>query len=256
MSIYLAVFVVVTYFIWIKCFHNRHRRTLQKSLKTVLEVPSLSEIKGDGIRALIITAHPDDECMFFAPTILQLVELDAIVHLLCLSEGNYYNQGAQRKQELFNSCAVLGIQHSRITIVDHKNLPDDPKAEWRVSLVSSIIVKHMRAHTFNMVLTFDGRGVSGHANHIAIYKTVRLCFAVPGDRWPPQEVHLLPRASPQLFAAIMSLLFFRRTGLQNAMLCHRTQLLWFRYLYIAFSRYMFTNTFQIIPQGPKNLKIY
>lgn len=40
------------------------------------------------------------------------------------------------------------------------------------------------------------------------------------------------------------------------MLCHRSQLLWFRYLYITFSRYMFTNTFQIVPQGPKNLKIY
>jgi len=29
---------------------------------------------------------------------------------------------------------------------------------------------------FLQVLTFDGRGVSGHANHIAIYKTLRyLC---------------------------------------------------------------------------------
>ncbi|XP_068186967.1 N-acetylglucosaminyl-phosphatidylinositol de-N-acetylase isoform X2 [Antennarius striatus] len=270
MSIYLAVFVVVTYFIWIKCFHNRHRRTLQKSLKTVLEVPSLSEIKGDGIRALIITAHPDDECMFFAPTILQLVELDAIVHLLCLSEGNYYNQGAQRKQELFNSCAVLGIQHSRITIVDHKNLPDDPKAEWRVSLVSSIIVKHMRAHTFNMVLTFDGRGVSGHANHIAIYKTVSY-LASTGQ--VPNGCVLLSLVTVGLLRKYTSFLelplscllpsclccFSGAQGYRqatNAMLCHRTQLLWFRYLYIAFSRYMFTNTFQIIPQGPKNLKIY
>lgn len=32
-----------------------------------------------------------------------------------------------------------------------RNLPDDPKAEWKVSLVSSVIVKHMRAHSFNMV---------------------------------------------------------------------------------------------------------
>lgn len=34
--------------------------------------------------------------------------------------GNYYNQGAQRKQELRDSCAVLGIPASQITIVQHK----------------------------------------------------------------------------------------------------------------------------------------
>ncbi|KAI4813590.1 hypothetical protein KUCAC02_002828 [Chaenocephalus aceratus] len=43
---------------------------------------------------------------------------------------------------------------------------------------------------------------------------------------------------------------------KDAMYCHRTQLLWFRYLYVTMSRYMFINTFQMIPQGPKNLKIY
>ncbi|CAF98507.1 unnamed protein product, partial [Tetraodon nigroviridis] len=107
--------------------------------------------KGAGIRALVVTAHPDDECMFFAPAIIQLVSLNVDVHLLCLSQGNYYNQGALRKQELISSCAVLGIPASRITVVDHKNLPDDPRAEWKISLVSSVVVEHIRAHMFNLV---------------------------------------------------------------------------------------------------------
>ncbi|CAL9685857.1 unnamed protein product [Knipowitschia caucasica] len=72
------------------------------------------------VRALFITAHPDDECMFFAPTIIQLVHLNAKVYLLCLSKGNYYNQGYLRKEELLNSCAVLGIQESKVSIIDHK----------------------------------------------------------------------------------------------------------------------------------------
>ena len=39
---------------------------------------------------LLVTAHPDDECMFFAPTILMLQQLiDAEIHLLCLSSGKY-----------------------------------------------------------------------------------------------------------------------------------------------------------------------
>ncbi|XP_068600288.1 N-acetylglucosaminyl-phosphatidylinositol de-N-acetylase [Brachionichthys hirsutus] len=270
MTIFLAVFVVATYFVWIKCIRHRHRRTFLTSLKTVLKLPSICEIKGADIRALIVTAHPDDECMFFAPTIIRLVDLNASVHLLCLSEGNYYNRGAQRKQELFNSCSVLGIPHSRINIVDHKHLPDDPDAEWRLSLVSPVIVKHMRAHSINMVLTFDGRGVSGHANHIAIYKAVSHLAStgqVPNDcvLLSLVTVGLLRKYASFLELPLSCLLpsclrcFSDSRGYwqaKNAMLCHRTQLVWFRYVYVAFSRYMFTNTFQVVPQGPKNLKIY
>ena len=41
-------------------------------------------------RVLFVTAHPDDECMFFAPTILSLTRSGQYdVFLLCLSSGNY-----------------------------------------------------------------------------------------------------------------------------------------------------------------------
>ncbi|XP_038564249.1 N-acetylglucosaminyl-phosphatidylinositol de-N-acetylase isoform X2 [Micropterus salmoides] len=270
MSVYLAVFIVLAYLVWIKCIYYWHRRTLVKSLKHVMNILSSKETNGADIRALVVTAHPDDECMFFAPTIIRLVELNASVHLLCLSEGNYYNQGSQRKQELLNSCAMLGIPDSRITIVDHKKLPDDPKAEWSISLASSVIVKHIRAHSFNMVLTFDGSGVSGHANHVAIHKAVSH-LAYTGQ--VPSDCCLLSLVTVGLFRKYLSFLDLPLSWLlpsclrciigsqgysqaKEAMFCHRTQLLWFRYLYIAFSRYMFVNTFQMIPQGPKNLKIY
>ncbi|XP_040036060.1 N-acetylglucosaminyl-phosphatidylinositol de-N-acetylase isoform X2 [Gasterosteus aculeatus] len=246
------------------------RPTLVKSLKRAINVLTSREINGDDISALLVTAHPDDECMFFAPTIIRLVELKANVHLLCLSEGNYYNQGAQRRQELLNSCAVLGIPDCRITIVDHKKLPDDPKAEWSVSLVSSVIVHHMRAHSFNMVLTFDESGVSSHANHTAIHKALRhLAFSgqVPNDCCLLSLVTVGPLRKyisflelpfswlqPACLRCIIGSQGYRRA--KDAMFCHRSQLLWFRYLYITFSRYMFVNTFQTIPQGPKNLKMY
>nr|XP_043898102.1 N-acetylglucosaminyl-phosphatidylinositol de-N-acetylase [Solea senegalensis] len=270
MSVYLVFVIVFLYLVWIKCIYYQHRRTLAKSLKRIMDVVSGRETDGADVRALIVTAHPDDECMFFAPTIIRLVELNASVHLLCLSEGNYYSQGAHRKQELLNSCAVLGIPASRITIVDHKKLPDDPKAEWSVSLISSVIVKHVRGHSFNMVLTFDGRGVSGHANHTAIHKAVSH-LASTGQ--VPHDCCLLSLVTVGLFRKYVSLLDLPLSWLltsslccavtsqgyrqaKAAMLCHRSQLLWFRYLYITFSRYMFINTFRMIPQGPKNLKIY
>lgn len=40
-------------------------------------------------RALIVTAHPDDESMFFGPTIVSLTKQNCQVYILCLSNGSY-----------------------------------------------------------------------------------------------------------------------------------------------------------------------
>lgn len=41
-------------------------------------------------RVLIVTAHPDDESMFFGPTILSLAKRsNCTIYLLCLSNGMY-----------------------------------------------------------------------------------------------------------------------------------------------------------------------
>uniref|UniRef100_A0A8B9H4D8 N-acetylglucosaminylphosphatidylinositol deacetylase n=1 Tax=Astyanax mexicanus TaxID=7994 RepID=A0A8B9H4D8_ASTMX len=212
------------------------------------------------VRALLVTAHPDDECMFFAPAVLQLVQSGAAVRLLCLSSGNYYNQGAQRKKELLASCAVLGIPASHVTVVENKELPDDPKAEWSTALTSMLIHKHIKTHSINMVLTFDEGGVSGHTNHIAIYRAVRAL-------WHYMITSLLKYLSTKycifIYWSIIvtTLLKYLSTKILNlslleAMLCHRSQLLWFRRLYILFSRYMFINTFKAVAVETKHVKIY
>ena len=36
---------------------------------------------------LFVIAHPDDECMFFGPTIIHLTAAGHKVHLICLSTG-------------------------------------------------------------------------------------------------------------------------------------------------------------------------
>lgn len=40
-------------------------------------------------RTLIVIAHPDDESMFFGPTIISLIKRNCQVFLLCLSNGSY-----------------------------------------------------------------------------------------------------------------------------------------------------------------------
>lgn len=49
----------------------------------------LNALAGDAIkpRAVVLTAHPDDEAMFFAPSILSMVDADWDMHAICISDG-------------------------------------------------------------------------------------------------------------------------------------------------------------------------
>lgn len=56
----------------------------QSSAPKALPYHAKGEVQGP---VLILTAHPDDECMFFAPTILSLIAQGQKVVALCLSVG-------------------------------------------------------------------------------------------------------------------------------------------------------------------------
>ena len=46
---------------------------------------------------LLVIAHPDDESMFFAPTLVSLARAGARMHVLCLSNGKalYFGCGSR-----------------------------------------------------------------------------------------------------------------------------------------------------------------
>ena len=68
---------------------------------------------------LLLTAHPDDECMFFAPTLLALSREERVnVFSLCLSVGNADGLGQTRRHELARSLNVLGVSQNRRWVVD------------------------------------------------------------------------------------------------------------------------------------------
>lgn len=87
MIFYLTVFLAFFYFVCLKFSYSRNQRNSLHFFKNVIKVSTSNERKGASIRTLVVIAHPDDECMFFAPAIIQLVALNANVHLLCLSQG-------------------------------------------------------------------------------------------------------------------------------------------------------------------------
>lgn len=129
-------------------------------------------------RVLLIIAHPDDECMFFGPTIFNLLKVEkCVVYLLCLSTGANYGMGKIRKNELYKACRVLGIREENIIIQNHTLLPDAMDVNWPIDLVSQIVLHQVETYDIDTLLTFDRHGVSRHLNHCSIYYAIaNLCM--------------------------------------------------------------------------------
>ncbi|TPX68037.1 hypothetical protein SpCBS45565_g03337 [Spizellomyces sp. 'palustris'] len=229
------------------------------------------------LSVLLVTAHPDDECMFFGPTIVQLIEHGAEVAVLCLSSGNADGIGTVRKKELLESCKKLGIHSSNVTCLDHPQLQDDPKAWWKVSVIAEVLDAHIAERKVDVVITFDNGGISGHPNHRALFEGIRYFLNLPASSStsPRRQIPLcyalktVSLLRKYLFigdlglTVVPHLLFRARDGMKShsavfvatpqqflqartAMTRHKSQLVWFRYLYILFSRYMIVNELERI----------
>lgn len=209
-------------------------------------------------KVLFVTAHPDDECMFFGPVILTLAQQsDCQIFLLCLTEGNYNKEGKVRRRELWKSCKMLGIPDSNIMLCKSTYLPDDPSARWRNDVVANVLLNHIEMLNIDTVITFDKLGVSRHQNHVSIfYATAYLCME---RKLPPyckayalESINTLRKYSAMLDIPISYLLssywyiisLRERNILKTAMAAHESQYVWFRKLYMNFSRYAVINTFK------------
>ena len=122
---------------------------------------------------VFVFAHPDDESMFFLPTIRSLIDGGKTVCLLCLTTGNYDRLGKIREKEMTEVGKMLGI--SKVIIRDNNdNMQDHPTERWNKTVVATAIKDSLdqleQNHDNQFVLiTFDALGISGHVNHIDTY---------------------------------------------------------------------------------------
>jgi len=214
-----------------------------------------------GRRVMIVISHPDDEVMFFGPAILGLVKT-CDVYLLCLSVGDFRGQGKIRKEELYSSCKILGIEEQNIILVSHSSLKDDPNVRWKEELVSDIVSRHVSSLSINTVITFDRHGVSSHKNHASLYYAMA-CLALEEEYrsvYCLTTVNLLRKYSflvdiPMSYL-LCSIVYLAGPAewfqLRRAMHAHSSQLTWYRRLYITFSRYMLINTLEPISRPSDN----
>ncbi|WFD18217.1 N-acetylglucosaminylphosphatidylinositol deacetylase [Malassezia caprae] len=209
---------------------------------------------------LVLTAHPDDECMFFAPTIHALLAHNVTVSALCLSRGDADGLGHVRAQELVRSYGVLGVPAKRVACVDDPHLQDGMQRTWAPARVRDAVRTHMNGTHIDTILTFDAGGVSLHPNHRALFHgAVQLQseLATPLSLW---TLHTWSWRI-KFWGVLVSVLqrggrdYVFRSSMREyaqslqAMYQHQTQLVWFRYLYVLFSSYMYANRVRLVVQA-------
>ncbi|UDD65562.1 hypothetical protein AFCA_012738 [Aspergillus flavus] len=103
---------------------------------------------------LLVTAHPDDETLFFSPTITYRRD-DANVKrsLLVISSGNYDGLGDKRQ--------------------NIAELQDNPKQWWDGDMVKDLVSSYKEQWHVDLIVTFDHGGISGHINHRSVSAGVR-----------------------------------------------------------------------------------
>ncbi|TGJ88384.1 hypothetical protein E0Z10_g290 [Xylaria hypoxylon] len=141
----------------------------------------------------LLIAHPDDEAMFFAPTVLALTRPEAGNHvkILCLSTGNADGLGETRRRELVKSAMLLGLrQEDDVFVMDSPDFPDSMTTTWDSDRISALLCSTFSpplanvskstssrseapTATIDALITFDDSGVSSHPNHISLYHGAR-----------------------------------------------------------------------------------
>lgn len=208
---------------------------------------------------LLVIAHPDDECMFFGPTVISFLKQRRGREkflILCLSNGDYGGQnGEERQQEFFRAARVLGLVAADVTVTLSDRMKDG--RDWSEVLITNIVHQHCEKNAIRNIITFDEFGVSGHKNHVSVFHAVK---NVPG-------ITLFALESVSIFrkyASILDLPFSLmlnyvlpskpwteiisstdREIVVTALFQHQSQMVWFRRLYSYFSRYLFINSFQV-----------
>lgn len=191
-------------------------------------------------RWLFVLAHPDDESMFFGPLISEILKHSGRISIAMCTDGGLGGIPAVRKAEMEELCAFYKIQ------VFFLGRPDGTLRKTE-DIIRALEVIYTETQS-ECVVTFDEKGVSGHLDHISCHEIVRAL----GEKLRIPEIYSLLTVNlfdkyvlpVCLYFYVKKTDFIIKSTVQDSfanrtrMFYHKSQLVWFRYFYIAFSFYM------------------
>lgn len=113
------------------------------------------------MKALVITAHPDDETIWMGGTIIENKDLDWTIISLCRAEDK------DRKPRFEKACKYFGAK----SIIS--DLDDEILKPLTINEVMDKIKSLLPKEKFEYVFTHGPNGEYGHMRHIETYKAVK-----------------------------------------------------------------------------------
>ncbi len=261
-------------------------------------------------KVMLVISHPDDEAMFFGPTLeslkktKNLIPTTTKVFCICLSNGNASGLGQTRAKELKKSTLEV-FKLDGCVIADSEDLQDGMENAWPLEEIANVVHECVQHYSPDVILTFDERGVSKHPNHVQTHRGVMRFIveaklgAIPNAEYTEEnvpEVWVLETTpfyrtfmgAMDYWASVITTTTRKKKGSKNtsnerssnsnssslaagasstssssvmfcsrnpslvleAMRTHATQWVWYRKLYVAFSRYSLLNTLRRMDVGP------
>lgn len=126
---------------------------------------------------LLVTAHPDDETMFFSPLLNYLQSENFNTHVLCLTYGQLLPEMSSpvRKSEFESVMDFLKIKDFKILNLENEGVFDSPKEHsWDLKIVHREVANYVTEKKIDCVFTFDYYGISGHQHHSWVSETIQI----------------------------------------------------------------------------------
>ena len=233
-----------------------------QKLKSMFEVNNIkSELSSIGSVALII-AHPDDEIMFWTPTITTFISNNISMKILCLSNGNYDGLGELREKEFDDVSRELNFPDNQILNIPE--LQDNITKKWEPSIVSQQIEDFLKYNPdVKTILTFDENGVTKHPNHISCYNGLKYYLNTHLDECKKSNIKVYTLDSFNFvlqYTCVIPLLsaLFKKVGFYlnsffssyRLMSIYKTQFNLLRKAHVILSGYSYFNSYTTCSQAP------
>jgi hypothetical protein len=115
------IFIAILFMLWfVSCIYS-----------TVFDTSFYQRLEKN---TLFVVAHPDDETMFFSPTVLGMQEeRGSNLYLLVISNGGHDGLGLERTREMMHAASHLGFAGHEV--FNHLDLQDNPDVDWNIEKI-------------------------------------------------------------------------------------------------------------------------
>lgn len=140
----------------------------------------------DNVKALILTAHPDDETIFCGGTMLQYPSWNWSIICVTMQQGTPRPQEFAKTIEMFKSFGVNIVSYTTLDKPDYnQDLSSQDFEEWKKS------IKLLNTKP-GMVISHNVMGEYGHKHHIAISKMAHELFSNIWEFVYPGDINISP----------------------------------------------------------------